>query len=129
MGIAADASVSSSTTTTNTTFTALGGPVVTSSISASGKALVMISALSESGSADVNCLMSFLSTGTGGEATAGDDTSIRLSERSNPIRAGATYLVTGLTAGNHTFSARYRASGTTTCTWTDRNIIVIPLPN
>jgi hypothetical protein len=37
----------------------------------------------------------------------------------------ATYLVTGLTAGSNTFTAKYRASGNT-CTFVNRSIVVTP---
>ena len=42
-------------------------------------------------------------------------------------QVSATYLVTGLTAGGNTFTAKYRTTGGT-ATWLNRSIIVIPLP-
>jgi hypothetical protein len=87
----------------------------------------MISALSEESSDDDQCVMAFAVTG-GTTRAAADSTSIMLTERSNAIRAGATYLVKSLTAGLNTFTAQYRVTGGT-CTWTARNIVVIPWPN
>jgi hypothetical protein len=43
------------------------------------------------------------------------------------MQGSATYLVTGLTAGSNTFTAKYRVDGSTG-TFANRNIIVIPLP-
>jgi hypothetical protein len=104
-----------------------GGPAVVATITASGKALVMISALSQNSSTDEQCVMAFAITG-GTTRAAADSQSIRLTERSNAIRDGATYLVKVLGTGLNTFTAQYRVTGGT-CTWTARNIIVIPWPN
>ncbi len=43
------------------------------------------------------------------------------------VQASATYRVTGLTAGSNTFTLQYRTSGGTG-TFTNRNVVVIPLP-
>ena len=43
------------------------------------------------------------------------------------VQASATYLVSGLTAGSNTFTAKYRVDASTG-TFVNRNIIVIPLP-
>jgi hypothetical protein len=40
-------------------------------------------------------------------------------------QTSAVYLVTGLTAGSNTFTAKYKASANT-CTFSNRNIIVTP---
>jgi hypothetical protein len=73
--------------------------------------------------------MSFESTGGSGNATASDANSISVSERTNPVRAGITVLVTGLSAGAHTFTALYRTfDGSSSCTLTNRTITVVPLP-
>jgi hypothetical protein len=45
------------------------------------------------------------------------------------IQASAVYVVTGLTNGSNTFTAKYRVSGTTgTDAFANRSIIVVPLP-
>lgn len=41
-------------------------------------------------------------------------------------RIGAAFLVTGLTAGSNTFTARYRSGSGASVTWSDRKIVVIP---
>jgi len=46
---------------------------------------------------------------------------------SNFTRASATSVITGLTPGSNTFTAKYRITGGTG-TWRDRDIVVIPLP-
>jgi len=43
------------------------------------------------------------------------------------IQASMTTLVTGLTAGSHTFTAKYKTNGTSTA-FSNRSIIAIPLP-
>jgi hypothetical protein len=43
------------------------------------------------------------------------------------FQGSATYVVTGLSAGSHTFTAKYRTTGNTE-TFANRSIIVIPLP-
>jgi acetolactate synthase regulatory subunit len=43
-------------------------------------------------------------------------------------QVSATYVVTGLTNGNNTFTLNYRSSGGDTITYSNRSIIVIPLP-
>jgi hypothetical protein len=45
----------------------------------------------------------------------------------NFTRASATSVITGLTPGSNTFTAKYRTSGNTS-TFRDRDIVVIPLP-
>jgi hypothetical protein len=40
-------------------------------------------------------------------------------------QASATYVVTGLSAGSYTFTARYRSSGGT-CHFSNRGLIVTP---
>jgi len=89
----------------------------------------MISATLQGNNADEMCFMSFSSTGGTGNTTASDATSISGSERVDPVRSGATFLITGLSAGSHTFTGQYRAFDTSSvCTVSNRNIIVLPLP-
>ena len=78
---------------------------------------------------DNQCLMSFAVSGATTVA-ATDTRSLQLSERSQAIRAGATYLVTGLTAGSNTFTAQYRSENNgSSCSFANRNIVVVPWPN
>jgi len=44
----------------------------------------------------------------------------------NFTRASATSVITGLTPGSNTFTAKYRITGGTG-TWRDREIVVVPL--
>jgi hypothetical protein len=57
--------------------------------------------------------------------TALDANSLRVFGN-DPIRASSTSLITGLSAGNHTFTAVYRQVGSGTATFSARNIVVIP---
>ena len=79
--------------------------------------------------------MGFAITGTGGRdcsvaATCDAQALVRDlggNGDSGYIQASATYFVTGLSAGSHTFTALYRETGGTAA-FANRNIIVIPMP-
>jgi len=72
------------------------------------------------------CYMSFAVSGATTVA-ASDATAIlyNTSVANTAAQMSATYLVTGLTSGSNTFTAKYRASANT-CTFVNRNIIVTP---
>jgi hypothetical protein len=72
-----------------------------------------------------SCLMSFSATGV----TAADSNAVILAG-SALQRASATSVISGLTPGSNTFTAKYRNQGTgaLTCSYQDRLIMVIPLP-
>ena len=69
----------------------------------------------------------FMSTFVDGAVTqlVGDETSLRVAGN-NAVRASATALVTGLSPGNHVFTAAYKLVGSGTATFAERNIVVIP---
>jgi hypothetical protein len=73
----------------------------------------------------IECFMSFAGTGL-----AAVDARALVSATRNAgdlPKGSATFWVTGLTPGSNTITAKYRvASGT--CTFVDRNIVVIPVP-
>ena len=116
-------------TTASTTYTDLttAGPAVTVTIPASGKALVTLTSLIDNTNADKDNFMAFAVSGNTTLA-ASDATALRWSGKNGDgMQFSATYLVTGLTAGSNTFTAKYRTSANT-ATFTNRSIIVIPLP-
>ena len=77
--------------------------------------------------------MSFISSGGTGDVAASDTTALIRSagtcSSTGYVQASATFVVSGLNAVTHTFTAKYRAAGTTpTATFENRSIIVLPLP-
>ncbi len=79
--------------------------------------------------------MGFTITGTGGrdctggaQATCDAQALVEAAGRSEDgLQASATYVVTGLSAGSHTFALTYR-SGVGVATYANKNLIVMPLP-
>ena len=127
-GAPASATVAAVETTTSTSYTDLAtvGPAVTVTISATGKALVILTA--DIGNS-VSAAGTYMGTAVSGATTLAASDTTSLSESiavvGPAIHISATYLFTGLTAGSNTFTAKYRVS-TGTGTWYDRNIIVYP---
>ena len=122
--------VETSQTRTSSTFGDLStpGPAVTVNIGAGGQALVTIYSNITNSSAGHSTGVSFDVSGANTQAAT---TSIYYlaqiaSGSSDAMRAGATWLLTGLTPGSTTFTLKYRASGGTG-TFNDRVITVIPL--
>ncbi|PYS06277.1 MAG: hypothetical protein DMG17_32635 [Acidobacteria bacterium] len=62
---------------------------------------------------------------SGSTTVAAADEQTVMNTGTSAIQESATYLVTGLTAGSNTFTAKYKA-GSNTCTFLNRNIIVTP---
>lgn len=109
------------------------GPAVTVTIPASGRALVTITAGLYANAAPAFMQMSFDSSGGSGNVSAHSDRALTmqsLNAQLGTMQASATYLVSGLSAGNHTFTAKYRAGGSpaNTVSFNRRHIIVVPLP-
>ena len=100
------------------------GPEVTVLVPASGHALVTVTATIIAGTTNIG-FMSFRSTGGSGNVDADPARSLRLG---NESQASATYFVTGLSPGLHTFTAQYKTSNGNTVSFDFRSIIVIPLP-
>jgi hypothetical protein len=117
---AAFATVAGQQQTNGTTYGSLGGgPAVTATIGASGTALVTITATI------TPTLGNTASMGFSVDTTAASDTQ-SLEADTNPQQASATYVVTGLTAGSHTFTAKYRVTGGGNAQFANRSLIVIP---
>jgi hypothetical protein len=122
----ASATLAGSDTTTVASYTDLGaiGPAVTVTVPSSGNVLVTITAFMSNG-ASSGGYMSFQVDAT----TATDATSLHFDNTTAnySFQGSASYVVSDLTAGSHTFTAKYR-SGAGTETFANRSIIVIPLP-
>jgi hypothetical protein len=115
-----------SDSTTDTSYTDLTaiGPVATVTVPSSGNVLVVLTAYMSNG-ADGGGYMSFQVDST----SATDATSLHVDNTTadQGCQGSAMYVVSGLAAGSHTFTAKYRAIAGTE-TFADRNIILIPLP-
>jgi hypothetical protein len=122
----ANATLAGSDTTTDASYTDLStiGPSVTASAPSSGNVLVTVTAFMSNGAASGG-YMSFQVDAT----AATDATSLHFDNTTAnfAFQGSATYVVSGLTAGSHTFTAKYR-SGAGSETFAHRSIIVIPLP-
>jgi hypothetical protein len=127
---AQSATIATSESTSATSYGDLStpGPSVTAKIPASGQALVVVTATIDTDPSAFGC-MSFDSSGGSGDVVAQDATALTVlaGTLSTRLHASASHLVQGLSAGNHTFTARYRASNGTAYFFY-RTITVIPLP-
>jgi hypothetical protein len=123
--------VATSETTTSSTYTnlATAGPAVAVVIGATGKALVSIHSAIANASFPLASYYGFAVSGASSIA-ASDSTAIGFTSTyaGAGIRTGTTILVTGLSAGSTTFTAKYRMDpGVGPATFVDRRISVCPL--
>jgi hypothetical protein len=120
-GAASDATAG---TTSSGTFGDLSGagagPSVTANLPA-GRALVVLTAAIDApgGPSGGTGAMGFSVDGAAPEATR-----VLAADRIE-LQASATYLVTGLSPGSHTFTAKYRTSAGT-ATFSNRQLVVVP---
>jgi hypothetical protein len=123
-GEAAEALVATSETTTSTSFTDLAttGPAVTVDVGPSGKVLVIVSCDQIATSAEA--IMGYEISGANSQA-ATLDRCLRTS--TGRQMASFTDLLTGLTPGLTTFTAKYRSGTAATSTYERRRIAVVPL--
>lgn len=122
--------VATSQTTTSTTYTDLttAGPAITVTTGTTALVTIFCSGASSAVSGQ-GWFMGFAVSGATTVAAA-DASAIAVVNQdlaNNAVQIGATFVVTGLTAGSNTFTAKYKASGTTTCTFSNRQIGVVPL--
>lgn len=120
----ATATVATSQTTTSTSYTDLAtvGPTVT--VTTGPMALVGLYNANLNSSGTTASLMSYEVTGASAQAP-NDNIAVGVATTTG-TRAGALFLVTGLTPGSNTFTCRYRVGGGTG-TYVDRRILVVPL--
>ncbi len=125
--IAKTNSVGTSETTSSTSYTDLStaGPAV--SPVASDLCWVSITARMESNTTGKNAFMSFAISGA---TTLGASDGFSLSYESGAADDGMqstfSFLITGLTSGSNTFTAKYRTETSNTATFSRRRINVIP---
>jgi len=123
--------VATNESTTSASFTNLAtvGPAVTVAVGVNGLLLVGIYALEDSGTADTRPSMGFELSGANA-AVATDNRSLVMEASTGgaEVRHGAVFLLTGLTAGSTTLTAKYkRKAGAGTALFEDRRIWAIPL--
>ena len=125
------ATVATNQSTTSASYTdlATAGPAVT--ITTGTKALVIVNAGLYNTTSGADASMSYAVSGA---TTVGVSDTWRLESGAytganvtSLIRAGATYLATGLTAGSNTFTAKYAAATGTTGYFRERTIVVIDM--
>lgn len=122
---ASTAEVLTGQSTTSTTYVdlATAGPAVT--VTTGTKALVILSAELFNNTAGSNTSMSFAISGASTVA-ASDNNRILLGVNGQYLDCSFAMVVTGLTAGSNTFTAKYKTT-TGTATFSARKIIVIDL--
>lgn len=124
------ATVATSQTTTSTSYADLStvGPAVTVTIGSSGLALVIMEMTASSNVAgNANLNMSFAASGTN-TITAGTQGQMKMGSFAGGVGMTHSFerLLTGLTPGSTTFTAKY-ATTSGTATFSDRFLTVIPL--
>lgn len=125
------ATVATSETSTSNSFTDLAtvGPTVNVKIGKSGMALVILYSFGDSGTVGAGPSMGFAVAGASTVAAA-DQFSIfhSVATGASQARRSGTFLVTGLTAGDNIFTAKYKnKTDTNSVTFSGRAITVIPL--
>jgi len=97
---------------------------VTVNVSATGTAVVTLTALEGASVTGDSCYMSFAVTGATTIAAADAQS---LVETSGQQQASATFVVTGLNAGSNTFTAKFSSNAAAnTCHFANRALIVTP---
>lgn len=127
--VADAATVLTSQTTASTTYADLStsGPAVTITVPASGEVWVDLSTWMASSGSNAATYMGVAVSGATTRA-ADDDHAVHQTAAANFDNGlGVGVLLTGLTPGSNTFTAKYRTSGGT-ATFKNRNIRVSPLP-
>jgi len=104
------------------------GPTTAVTIPASGRVLVSVTAAELGNASSTACFMSF--AGTGANTITPVDANALIQAGSAQQRASATAVLTGLTPGATTLTAKYKVSGggAASCSFGNRSIMAIPLP-
>lgn len=121
--------VATSETTTSTGFTGLttAGPIVT--VTTGYNAIVILTAnISTTVSGSIGYMGYDVSGGSTISAAASKSIQFGTNNVANVIQCSSIFLSTGLTPGSNTFTAKYRTSVSGSSTFSNRNLIVIPLP-
>lgn len=125
VGATGTARVDMSESTTSTTYTVLttAGPEVAVTVPTSGKVLVIVTAILFN-STTAEAFMSFDTSGANVSSAADGRSVMKLG--TTRMRGSAVIVLTGLTPGSTTFTAKYRASSGT-ATFHTRSLDVIPI--
>lgn len=118
--------VATDQTTASTTYTDLttAGPAVT--VTTGTKALVIVTGYLYAGNTNSGAYMGFAVSGA--STVAADDAyALRAESQLMKVGASAAFLVTGLTAGSNTFTAKYRVFSGSTASFRNRHITVVDL--
>ena len=127
-GRSATATVATNQTTTSSSYTdlATAGPAVT--LTTGTKALVIVSARISGNQLGFDSYMSYAVSGATTVAAADPVALMHGCFRANTsMRASSAQIITGLTAGSNTFTAKYKVDSTSTGTFLDRTITVIDM--
>jgi len=123
------ARVDTSQTSTSTSYTDLATSGPTATATTGTQALVIVGARIQVAALTQTVFMSFAVSGATTVA-ANDIYAIQATSPGGEFESGKQMsyasVITGLTAGSNTFTAKYRVSGSTG-TWLNRQIIVVPL--
>lgn len=120
------ASVNTQQTTTSSTYTDLSTVGPTVSIQTGTSALVTVSTMSYNNDGVYFAWMSFAVSGA--TTLAASDDYAAASRYGNQTSVSKTFLLTGLTAGVNTFTAKYKASALTTAQFHYRCLTVVGVP-
>lgn len=124
----ANAKVTTSEATTSASFTDLStaGPAAAYTVPASGKVKVTLSALIEAGAGTSAWMGVDLS---GANTVAANQNEAMGSPLAAKVKASSVFILTGLTPGATTFTAKYRVDdGTSSSSFSQRRIIVEDVP-
>jgi hypothetical protein len=134
LGIAIATVATQETYATNAWGNLPGGPAVTATVPESGSVMVVLTCAIEFNSSAAGsteqAFMSFSSSGGSGDVSPSFARSRAVGTRATFIyeSSSATFVVTGLSAGGHTFTAKYCiSSGAGTTKFSNRSITVIPV--
>jgi hypothetical protein len=123
------ARVDTSQTSTSTSYTDLATSGPTATATTGTQALVIVGARIQMAALNQTVFMSFAVSGATTVA-ANDIYAIQAMSPGGEFEPGKQMsyasVITGLTAGSNTFTAKYKVSGSTG-TWLNRQIIVVPL--
>lgn len=122
--------VATSQSTTSATFTNLStsGPAVTITVGSNGLALVTL-ACSVTSTSNIGGLMGFAVSGaTTVAASAANSIGMKVDSSTAAFRLSGAFIVSSLTAGSNTFTAKYLSlNGGSSVTFQDRAITATPL--
>jgi hypothetical protein len=125
-------SIAASESTTKETFTELPSgksePFASVTVPASGRVLVSVTAQMEASTGEGSCFMGFAISG--GDTVAPSDAHALILAGKALQGSSASFVVEGLNkiGKEDTFTAEYHTSKSTTCTFSNRSIWAIPLP-